>query len=672
MKIEEFGLQKRTVQALNRKKIYTVNDMACFLPRDFRDYRKMTELRNIGDGEYAVVRGTITKVDKKRGQRNYLHIRISEDGGNFLTVLYFARVDYYATVYGGHMQQEVVVCGKVKHSEKYGRIFYMMSPPDFYFFGTYRPFIHPVYPGIKGVSDEMRDRLIDRSVEAVEEPLSWEIMSKYQMIDYKSALKSLHHPESPETLILGKRRILFNDLLYFAILFHLGDARDDVKTAISFQKVELCGSFMKSLPFRLTEGQRAALNKMIVTSRSGLRNNVLLQGDVGCGKTIVAAIMMIAAYENGYQSVLMAPKEILARQHYEEIAGYADRLGIKACFLHAGMKKAERKKICEEIASGKISFVIGTHSCISDDVSYRSLGLIVVDEEHLFGVEQKEKLEEKAVEGVHSLSMSATPVPRSLATVMYGDKKTILSIKTKPEGRVPIQTAIQLTHKNVFPFMEKQIAMGHQCYVVCPAIEEKEEESSLEIVTIEATQKEYESYFLPLGYKIGVVHGKMDKAEIAETIQAFIRNEVQILISTTVIEVGVNVPNATVMVIEQADRFGLATLHQLRGRVGRSSFPSYCILRSKEVDNQRLNVMTSTTDGFEIAEADLRLRGTGNLIGVEQSGSNRFVEEMLDNPELFKMAGEVAGFCYQHGYADKLIRLFREHEDNITDKREKK
>lgn len=664
MLIEEFtDLQKRTVTALKKKKIYTADDMAGFVPRDYHDYRTITPLSQCKDGDFVAVKGRISRVNKKFGSRYYTIIRIEEEYPRYLNLMYFAQADYYAKIFGEHIMQEVVVCGKIKVENMYGKVLYSISPAeDFFFNGQFRPFISCVYPNIKGVSDEMRDKLIHRSMDTVEEPLAWEIMSKHGLMDYRSALSTLHRPTNPEQIQKARERLLFNDLLYFSILFHVGEESDDLTTEIRFDRVSLTQKFMQSLPFKLTADQLNVLNRMVTASRRSERNNVLLQGDVGCGKTIVAAVMMITAYENGFQSVLMAPKEILARQHYEEIAGYAKSLGIGVCFLHSGMKAAERKEIYNQIKSGEISFIIGTHSCLSDQVDYAKLGLIVIDEEHLFGVEQKEKLEEKAVNGVHCLSMSATPVPRSLATVMYGNKKEILQIKTKPAGRLPIQTAVQMTHKNTFPFMEKQIGEGHQCYVVCPAIEDNSAEDRPDIVSIEAMYEEYRSYFEPRGIKIGVVHGKMKKEEIAEVVHGFSENRVQILMSTTVIEVGVNVPNATVMVIEQADRFGLASLHQLRGRVGRSSLQSYCILRSSDPQNERLQVMVKTTDGFEIAEADLQQRGTGNLIGVAQSGANKYVEEMLDHPDIFRWASSVAGDCYRHQYAVRLINKYEEHE----------
>lgn len=655
------NIQKRTLTALNKKKIYTENDMVSFVPRAYRDYRVLKDIAGCKNGEYAAVRGKITRVNKKFSSRYYTVVRIENPNGVFLTAMFFAMADYYSKVFGEHMQEEVVLCGKVSSEFKFGKVLYSMSPPEHYFFnGRYKPWIDTIYPNIKGVSDDMRDKLIEEFMHNVEEPLSWEIMSRYNLMDYKSSLINLHHPTDQEMINKAKERLLFNDLLYFSILFRMGEAHESPKTAISFDKVELTQDFIKNLPFGLTVDQKTVLNRITVNSRSGMRNNILLQGDVGCGKTIVAVIMMMMAYENGYQSVLMAPREVLAMQHFKEISSYAERYGIKTCFLGSKLKASDKKVIYSKIKSGEISFVVGTHACLSDQIEYSRLGSVIIDEEHLFGVDQKEKLEKKALDGVHFLSMSATPIPRTLASVMYGTQKEIMIIRSKPEGRKPVQTAVQISHKNILPFMEKQITEGHQCYVVCPAIEESDKEE--QIASIDSVSRVYKEYFDEKGIKIGIVHGKMKKDEIEAVIKSFSSNETNILISTTVIEVGVNVPNATVIVVEQAERFGLASLHQLRGRVGRSSIQSYCILRSPDPDNERLTTMTSTTDGFEIADADLRQRGTGNLIGAAQSGANKYVEEMLNNPELFKKASEVASYCYQHGYADKLIAMYKEHE----------
>ena len=415
-------------------------------------------------------------------------------------------------------------------------------------------------------------------------------------------------------------------------------------------------------------GQKGVLNDIFRKIRDGERVNMLLQGDVGCGKTIVAAALMMYSAENNYQSVLIAPRDVLAKQHYEEIKGYAEKMGFTCVFLGGGLKVSEKKKVLKEIESGNVDFIVGTHACIADSVKYHNLGVVITDEEHLFGVEQKEALIKKAKDGVHSLSMSATPIPRTMASVIYGDQKEIRVISQKPAGRLPIITTGEQQREKAFARMEEQISLGHQCYVVCPAIEENEKS---DLTSIEAVEVLYRSYFEPKGIEIGIVNGKMKKEEVEANISDFVANKKQILISTTVIEVGVNVPNSTVMVIEQADRFGLATLHQLRGRVGRNALQSYCILICEDENNSRVQVMCDTNDGFKIAEADLEQRGSGDLLGTAQSGSNKYVEKMLNNPQLFAITSRVADYCKENGFGNFLVQQYREHlelDEKVKDK----
>ncbi len=363
----------------------------------------------------------------------------------------------------------------------------------------------------------------------------------------------------------------------------------------------------------------------------------------------------------------MAPRGVLAIQHYDELKKYADTLGINIAFLRSGMNARERREVLNGISSGEIPFIVGTHSCLSDDVIYKNLGTIITDEEHLFGVKQKEQLEKKAGEGVHMLSMSATPIPRTLATIIFGKSKEILTIKTMPKGRLPIKTISETGHSKSFAMLEHEIKNGHQAYVVCPAIENKED---TDIVSIEEMEIIYRNYFVKRRIEVGILNGKMKKDEIEAIIKDFVDGKIQILLSTTVVEVGVNVPNATVMVIEQADRFGLASLHQLRGRVGRNNYQSYCILVTDAIDNPRIRIMCETTDGFRIAEEDLKLRGTGNLIGVEQAGFNKYVEEMIMYPDLYKKACDYA-FRYKNELAP-LIDEYKQHEECDAARKENK
>lgn len=373
------------------------------------------------------------------------------------------------------------------------------------------------------------------------------------------------------------------------------------------------------------------------------QTSALVQGDVSCGKTIVAMALMLLFAENGYQSVLLAPTVMLARQHYNELSDYAEKLGFTVAFLGSDISSVEKRETIEQIKKGSHLLIVGTHSCFSDDVEYKNLGLVITDEEHKFGVLQKDKLKTKAQPGMHMVSMSATPIPRSIACSIYGNDVKIINIRQMPSGRKPVQTAISFSDKQILDFMEKQINAGHQAYVVCPLIDEAEEDNKLfGISSIEEVAKKYEERFG--SDNIGIITGKMDIETAEQTKKAFYENKIKILIATTVIEVGINIPNATLIVIESAERFGLATLHQLRGRVGRGCIQSYCILKksNKEVQSKNLEIIAHTTDGFEIAREDLKNRGTGNVFGTAQSGKNDIINLIIDYPALYEKVSKIA------------------------------
>lgn len=656
MQLKHLGLQKRTLNALAKKDLYTVNDMLLWQPRSYRNYTRITPLSEAVPDTYCAIKGVLVRADKRYGStRPYIVLRLLQSDNIGMSVMYFVRTDLFGK-YAEMKGEECVVCGKLMFDPSYG---YSMSNPDrICLANDFVPSIDRIYPSIKGVSDKTLREIIDRCLEAQTDPLGQEMPEQMKVMEYTAALKQIHHPTDLQMVKKARNRIVLNDLLYFAMMTKRNDRSARTDSLIRMPKRAAMDDMIRHLPFELTKDQSETLDIIYKNANSGKRNNILLQGDVGCGKTIVAIMSMILAWENGYQSVLMAPREVLAAQHYHEIKGYAEKLGIKTAFLHSGMKTKEKAEIYKGIASGEISMVAGTHSCIAESVSYAALGIIITDEEHLFGVAQKEALEKKAMDGVHNLSMSATPIPRTLASVVYGAQKEICIIKTMPKGRVPIKTCIQRERSATLKFMEAQIRAGHQCYVVCPAIEENEE---IELVSIETVEALYRSYFEPKGIRVGVVNGKMKKEEIDEVIKGYVDNRYQVLLSTTVIEVGVNVPNATVMVIEQADRFGLASLHQLRGRVGRSTFPSYCVLLSAE-EKERLDIMVQTTDGFRIAEADLRIRGSGDLVGYRQAGNNQYVTQMLRYPALYQYACKVADHCLTYGLGQELIDLYAEHE----------
>ena len=651
MLLKETEIGKRVVSALARKKIINTQQLSQFFPKKYHDYRNIVPIQQAQD--YAAVRGILYKLDLRNvNNKKFISASILQEDGTWINTAFFSDVYRYDEYYL-MLRHNVILCGMVNY-DQYG--YSIKSPELMCREEDFIPQILPVYTKITGVSTEYLRTILNTVINDQEEVLPADMVKELNLSGLKTALRQLHWPETREDIEGGSHRILVNDLLYFAVALELNNQGGKTDTNFVFTKNQMTGDFTHGLPFLLTEDQKSALTRFYLNANAGKRNNILLQGDVGCGKTIVAVCMMMIAAENGFQSVLMAPRTVLARQHYEEIEKYAETCGIEAVFLYSGMKSREKKEKYKKIADGTAKFIIGTHSCIANDLQYHNLGLIVTDEEHLFGVRQKEALVEKAKTGVHAVSMSATPIPRSLALVLYGEQKEILVIKTMPKGRLPVKTGIVHDHERTFPFMEQEIRAGHQCYVVCPAIEESENEE-VNLVAIETIEGWYRSYFEPKGIKIGVVHGKMKEEEIREVIHQFAENECQILISTTVIEVGVNVPNATVMVIEQADRFGLATLHQLRGRVGRSSLQSYCVLVAEE-EKERLLVMTRTTDGFEIATADLMQRGSGNLIGQAQSGMNTLVNKMLKHSILYESLRKYAKKLIEENDYDRLIDFY--------------
>ena len=658
MLISETNIAKRIQTKLTGKKLVTTDDVVRFLPTKYRDYTAVTDLSFCQNGGFYAVRGVMTFIDLKtlNNGRKMISMRVETNDmyAPIFRVSLFSR-DYLYTNFYALKGGKVIVCGKVTYDEEYG---YQMTEPDnIYEEASFKPHIKPIYKKIQGLSENALVETIDTVLSKVHEPFEWELMQRTKVIDYKTALTRCHHPQSMSDVESGTRRLLLNDLLYLAIGIKKMDSLYNVKTDVVFKNTKCLEEFRKKLPFEMTHDQKKAVDRISEGCSMGERCNLLLQGDVGSGKTVVAMALMILAKANGYQSVLMTPREVLARQHYEDVKTI---LGddSNVCFISSGMKAKERKDILKRIKTGQATVVIGTHSVMGKDVEYSNLGAIITDEEHLFGVAQKEAIVEKAQRGVHILSLSATPIPRTLANVLYGESKEIIQIKTMPNGRLPIKSAIVPGRESVYRFLLKEIKEHHQCYVVCPAIEDSEDN---DIVNIEEVYKAYRSALSPFGVNVAVVHGKMDKKEAVHAIETLAKGETGVLIATTLIEVGVNIPNATVMVIEQAERFGLAILHQLRGRVGRGTLQSYCILRSDDKENERLKALCATTDGFVIAEEDLKQRGSGNLLGVEQSGMNKYVSLMLQHPKLYEKVKELASYCVGESLGEGLLSLYEKN-----------
>lgn len=459
--------------------------------------------------------------------------------------------------------------------------------------------------------------------ETFDETLSPSIVAACHLMPLSEALYNIHFPRNPELLRKARYRLKFEELFYVQlnILRYTKERRNKFRGLVFSKVGNIFNTFYsRNLPFELTGAQKRVIKEMRRDMRGGRQMNRLLQGDVGSGKTLVALMVMLIALDNGYQACMMAPTEILAAQHYETLTRFLDGMDVRVELLTGSVKGKRREDILRGLLTGDVHILVGTHAVIEDTVGFSSLGLVVIDEQHRFGVAQRAKLWAKSSIPPHVLVMTATPIPRTLAMTLYGDLDVSV-IDELPPGRKPVRTIHQFDNRraSMYAFMRKQIQEGRQVYVVYPLIQESEK---MDIKNLEEGYMHVCEAFPE--YKVSKVHGRMKPAEKEEEMQRFLRNETQIMVATTVIEVGVNVPNASVMVIENAERFGLSQLHQLRGRVGRGADQSYCILvtgyKLTEDTRKRIEIMVQTNDGFEIAEADLKLRGPGDLEGTQQSG----------------------------------------------------
>lgn len=669
MLLEEAGVAKRTVTALNKKKVYTVDDLLRCIPRKYLDYREIVPFSD-AVGKDCAIAGYIQSAGKKEGNGRPQQIDIDlveETSGQMVKIYYFG-TPYIWEHICKLIHKEVIVCGKISNG-KFGYSItnpYRISDKEL-FHGT----IVPVYSKMKGVSEDMLKKLIKTYIKDLSDPIEENVISRAKLFGYKEALQELHYPTNFERIQQARKRLAFNDLLFFSMQLQ-EDADKIGHNGIKIDTVEETVNLLDKLPFQLTEDQAVTLNHIRDNMKSGVRTDALIQGDVGCGKTIVAFLSMSMMAENGYQSAIMAPTEILAHQHYDGFCKSFPDLASKAVFLSGSMKVKEKKEALSKIVAGEALFVIGTHSVISKNVMFYKLGLVITDEEHRFGTEQRDMLMEKGNEGVHIITMSATPIPRSIAAVMYGENKAIYEIKSMPDGRIPVQTAINNNQQKIFDFAEKQLKENRQIYVVCPLVDEAEEgSSSRDMDSVQDVYERYRLYFETIGYKTGKLFGKQDSSEKAANIKAFEENKVQILVSTTVVEVGLNVPNASLIIIHNAERFGLATMHQLRGRVGRGGGKSYCILKSNQRDNERLLTMVNTTDGFKIAEEDMKQRGIGDLIGTKQSGKNHNMDLMLSYPNFYKAVKKYARWMLESQKAEQLVKLYMENASAAEKKGEK-
>lgn len=650
----------RAYNILKKRKMETVEDVCQLFPSKYYDFSFINPLNTSRlDKNYAFVCKLVSYELKKQSSiyivRCTLHDIYTQ---NELCVSWFGTTEMYNVLKKDyHPGDTCFIGGKLKASNK-KNLFFMSNPIIFKKYdGESDCHIYTAYEKIRGISESNFERIINDCLEhaTIPDKVPRELLHKYNLMSKDEAIREMHKPSSVEGVKKAKYRLNIDDLLYFALQLEEKKRNLPAGSVYGIHSLAITTKIIKNLPFQLTKDQKSAYEELVNRIRSGKRLNALIQGDVGCGKTILAFLLMFVMADNGFQSVLLAPTQVLASQHYNELKEMAAQYNIDVVYIANGLKKKEREAILKSIEDGSALMIVGTHSVLSKEVKFHDLGLSITDEEHRFGVLQREEITTKAKAGMHTVTMSATPIPRSLSDVLLSTTE-VFNIQSMPNGRKPIQTAICASQNTIFQFIKKEIEKGHQAYVVCPLIEDKQ--GVMEgILSVEQTYTEYTNIFGKNA--VAVLNGKMNEDETEKVIRSFKNGEIKILVSTTVVEVGVNVSNATVIVINNAERFGLASLHQLRGRVGRGNSQGYFILNSVHKNNKRLLALCKYKNGFQIAESDYALRGSGNILGTEQSGSNYYVELSMKYPDLFSELQKYAKKYMDTGEAEMIVKTYQ-------------
>ena len=618
------GVGDKTEKLFQKIGITTTEELLRYYPRTYDVYEEPVEIASAEEEKTVSIRGTITGSLYSNQVRNLqiLTTTVADQSGR-LPVAWFN-----APYLKGTLKKGSVFIFRGKIIRKKGRL--QMEHPEIFTPAAYEEVVHsmqPVYVLTKGLTNKAITKLVRQVLDTrplKTEYLPEEIRERYQLADDNFAIRTIHFPGNMQELLTARKRLVFDEFLLFVLAVQLlKEKTEEAPNTFSMKPVWTTEEIIEGLPYELTNAQKNVWHEIERDLSGHKLMSRLVQGDVGSGKTVIAFLSMVLSAENGFQSALMVPTEVLANQHYEGFLRLMEEQNITSCHpvLLTGSSTAKQKReIYQKIAEGEANVIIGTHALIQEKVEYKNLGLVITDEQHRFGVRQREALTTRG-NPPHVLVMSATPIPRTLAIILYGDLD-ISILDELPPGRKPIKTWFITGKKrrDMYGFLEKQIAAGHQVYIVCPAIEENEMDSGMK-----AVKQYYEQVACPLlpGRRIGLLHGKMKPKDKDEVMQQFKAGELDVLVSTTVIEVGVDVPNATVMVIENAERFGLSALHQLRGRVGRGAANSCCILISDnegEAVRQRLHFLCRTSDGFAVAKYDLETRGPGDFFGEAQHG----------------------------------------------------
>lgn len=646
MNINELkGIGEKTEKVFNKAGIHTTDDLLKYYPRNYDIYEMPLWIRDLKCNQICAVKAIVYKQIEIRRVRNLQIVTayLQDDTKNVIRTTWFNAAYLKNTLKPG---SSFVFRGMVKEN----RGAFVLEQPKIYKINEYKELLdkmQPIYPLVSGLTEKMVTKAVVQAIKVelpVKEYMPGAVLKERGLLDINKSYMQIHFPKNKMELKQAKDRIIFNEFFDFTYsLRKFKDSDKDNENRFVINNSEIISTIINDLPYKLTNAQLRTWNEIEKDMSGSKVMNRLIQGDVGSGKTIVATLALISAALSGYQGAIMVPTEVLARQHLESINELIaeNELNINTVLLTGSMKAKEKREAYAKIESGEVSIIIGTHALIQDSVNYKNLALVITDEQHRFGVRQRESIANKG-SMPHIIVMSATPIPRTLAIIMYGDLD-ISIIDELPANRLPIKNCVVGTNyrPNAYKFIEQQVVQGRQAYIICPTVEFSEAIEGENVIDYCNTLKNIFPPYINIEY----LHGKMKPAMKNEIMDRFAKNEIQILVSTTVVEVGVNVPNATVMMIENAERFGLAGLHQLRGRVGRGKYQSYCIfINASETKkaSERLEILNHSNNGFEIANEDLKLRGPGDFFGVRQSGDMEFkLGDIYSDASILKTAADM-------------------------------
>lgn len=652
------GVGEKAEQCLNKLNIFTVADLLEHYPRNYDEFKPIRPIASVEEGEVAAIEGSLLGRPQMKihGRLKILTVTLQDESGS-IPVTWFNMPFLRNQL---KMGTRYILRGKVE--KKMGQLV-IQQPKRYSKEEFYRQVgkLRPVYPLTAGITNHAMTKALEeafRELDAIPEYLPAELRKRRNLVDYRKALRQIHFPKDKDELRAGRNRLVFDELFLYLLALNYIKKKGRNESAHMICPNEKVADMIEELPFSLTGAQKNVYEEIVADMSSGFVMNRLVQGDVGSGKTIVAVLALYQVVQNGGQGAFMVPTEVLASQHYKSLSEMLGSRGVSVGLLTGSMTAKQKREGKEALASGAWDIVIGTHAIIQNGVAFHNLALVITDEQHRFGVKQRESLFLKGKEP-HVLAMTATPIPRTLALILYGDMDLSV-IDERPANRLPVKNCVVNTayRPTAYRFMKEQIDAGRQVYIICPMVDENED-SDLENVTIYT--EELRDIF-PVSVRIAGLHGKMRPREKEEIMEACARGETDILVSTTVIEVGIDVPNATVIMIENAERFGLAALHQLRGRVGRGTHQSYCILmtgKDSRESSDRLNVLAKSNDGFYIAKEDLKLRGQGDLFGVRQSGEQIFaLADIFRDASLLQQAKEEASVYTE----EEIQMMYRRNE----------